>query len=257
MAIIELLGNITAGRWRLHAKRIYTYISAHPHWVGYTFTELKKTTFCCFTKHLNLIMCSKKKINNGGGGEKHGLVLFLFASEANLAVPNTRCCCQAVTRFYPAEKSIQLTAAGKKKTLRQRNKVIKDNTRLCVEKLKPSEEHNLGGFHVISTDTALLEEHCSSDLFKAKHLEKKRFTQGLIFHLNVKQDISPVLHRPSLLLITITLVEPITMSSFLWAAIDAIICTEKSRWWPSGGRQKFHQAWLPQQLQKFQTHNLH
>lgn len=31
-------------------------------------------------------MCSKNKITNGGGGEKHGLVSFIFASEADLAV---------------------------------------------------------------------------------------------------------------------------------------------------------------------------
>lgn len=191
--------------------------------------EVKSMALCCFSLHQKLT--------------------WLFQTRAAAA--------RLSQGFIQLKNLSSWPRQGKKKTLRQRNKVIKDNTRLCVEKLKPSEEHNLGGFHVISTDTALLEEHCSSDLFKAKHLEKKRFTQGLIFHLNVKQDISPVLHRPSLLLITITLVEPITMSSFLWAAIDAIICTEKSRWWPSGGRQKFHQAWLPQQLQKFQTHNLH
>lgn len=38
------------------------------------------------TKHLKLIMCGKDMINNGGGGEKHGLVSFIFASEANLSV---------------------------------------------------------------------------------------------------------------------------------------------------------------------------
>lgn len=37
-------------------------------------------------QHLNLIMCNKDKINNGGGGEKHSLVSFIFASEANLAL---------------------------------------------------------------------------------------------------------------------------------------------------------------------------